>query len=334
LNEKMKQKDQTATELRNLLKSLKHNTERPDKYAEDGDALVKTRFPDFHLNVIPSGCTSGNGSPVVIEDDSDDEPEFVEARKEAYRGKVDKDVAVFLRLAEQMSPESLIFLLQGQARAQNLNQEYLEECKKRHDTILEDSDNSVDRSSSSNKKEDQRGRSLANKKAKHFRFAEVTNNEARTVVYELEPMKEESKRDLWWQEDEVYEIRQNAIYTVKFFRRYCEDYIGSIEKIFEAKSTTEPEIQRLIKKLSIYSFTRGLEGHIVPLFANRRSLYRRSVIEWQREIEDEFGKDYDRCSEALAEASIVHTHFCSEFAATLGQIDHVEALKASMSQWH
>jgi len=273
----MKEKKQTATALRNLLNSIKPNATSPErqekskkkKYPEqDEDNLVSTRYPDFHLDTL----RPAENSPVVIEfgddDDSDDDKELVEIQKQEYRGKVDKDVAVFVKLAEKMSLESLIFLLQGQARAQNLPQEYLEEYKKRHETIISEdtaSDNSVDTTSSKDKQQELRR--PAAPKPKHFRFAEVTNNEVRTVVYEVESINQ-YKADLWWQDEEMQEIRQNAIDTVVFFQRHRRDYIDSIERIFDAESTNRPDILPLVKKLSEDSFTRGLESHIVALFFN------------------------------------------------------------------
>ena len=106
--------------------------------------MVQTPFPDLAADEV---------STEVSDVDSDDE-EAIAERQQQYQTKVDQDVAVFLKLTEKMSLESLLHLMEGQARTQNLD--YIQKYKKGgNDTDTDsDSDDSDDESESENEEEE------------------------------------------------------------------------------------------------------------------------------------------------------------------------------------
>ena len=108
---------------------------------EELDDMVQTPFPDL---------TTDEGSTVVSDVDSDDEEAIAERQKQ-YQTKVDQDVAVFLKLTEQMSLESLLHLMEGQARTQNLD--YIQKYK--HTAEDSDSDSSTDSDDSDDEEDDE-----------------------------------------------------------------------------------------------------------------------------------------------------------------------------------
>jgi hypothetical protein len=319
-------------------KRLQHN----DELDQLGN-LVQTPFPDFHA----PGPGSDSDITEVSEVDSDDE-EAIVARQKRYESKADEDVAVFLKLAEQMSLESLLHILEGQARTQNL--QYLQKYMKTENEA-DSSDSESDSDDEEDEDEDESSvgggeggeeeeeddedpppKPLPKKaiaKTKQFRFAEVTNNQVRAIVYEVEPLKE-FKGDLWWQEDEIRVIRKTAIETVRFYVRHRKDFIASVEQVFGAEKQQD-ESPRHVKKLADEAFVRGLEGHIVPVFATRRSHFRSTIVTLQADFVDK--QDYGLCSKTLGDASVGGSQLAAKFALRMAQIDYLEALKSNMSRW-
>ena len=185
-------------------------------------------FPDF------------NGTDYSSADDgSSCEVELAAARKE------DQDVAVFMAIAEMLSMESLLHLLQGQAHAAL-----------------------ADIAGDGYKPTRKETRSKAPVK-KRFRFAK--DKRRRGVfceIFEIESIKE---MDLWWSDDESDEMRRRAVRTVKQTRQSTPEFTSSVETIVRAplvenKSRrhthqVETAMKYLIGMSFIVLLCNGLQSH-------------------------------------------------------------------------
>lgn len=280
------------------------------------DYLKKTHFPDF--DSVPETELS---SQEASDDDSDyDVDECVRSelsytdKLAKYKTKEDQDVAVFLALADRMSMESLLHLLQGHVRAENLDVAQYADIAK-----LE----------GSRRKASQIHQKLITPKAKHFRWAEVTNGRVRETVKEVENLK--SMKSLWWKPTEMRNIQQELVETVQFFRRYRHDYIESVEVVAQ-KSAQLPEhvVEGHMKNLTKDCYTRGLEAHIVKLLSENRKKTVKAVLEEQSECTKD---DYEVKSHCLREQSLAYSKLSTTFASKMGKCDEIIALKANLSSW-
>ena len=133
-----------------------------------------------------------------------------------------------------------------------------------------------------------------------------------------------------------------AIEAVRFYSRHRGDFVSSCERVYLSE-TREAEDSADVRRLAEECYVRGLEGHIVPIFQSHRSNLRKTVVGLQRGfaaarrlgLDDAEGRavDDDRVWEALSECSMINSRRASKFAARMAQIDHLEALKSSMSRW-
>jgi len=284
---------------------------RPHKLIKFEDDLATTRFPRFD---IPE---------TELTEISSDE-ESVNEREEQYRTKEDEDVAVFLDLAERMSLKSLLHLLQGSARAQNLPPE----CLHQYDTIAKVQNDSI------LKKNQEAGvteKPLA--LPKKFRWAEVSHNEVRTVVHEIESIKR--FKNLWWKHEEMTSIRLDVAIAVRHFRKHRPEYINSVQVVAkEVPQSPEAEavVEQHMKRLTEDSYARGLESHIVKLLSDNRSAVVNAVLEEQDECRASCD-DFETTMHCLREQSLAYSQLSTRFAVKMGQCDQIDALKASMSRW-
>ena len=264
-----------------------------------------------HHHRYDDGCASvalfGDDEDITDITDIDSEDEFaVAAQKEKY-SKCDQDVAVFLQVAERMSLESLIFLLQGQAQAAQQSHFAITPFQQR-------------------KAEQQEHPLDLPHKVKKFRFAEVgPNRQVREVIHEIQSIKHHD--ELWWQDEEMRSFRTEAIKIVKFYSKNCQDYVSAVEDTFVAENSNR--VRKQIKKLCNESYVRGFEAHIVTLLTDRRDLYSQAILALAEELHN---KDYDTSSKIIGDACKTHSKLAREFALRLAQIDHVEALKANLSK--
>jgi hypothetical protein len=207
-------------------------------------------------------------------------------------------------------------------------------------------------------------------KKKCFRWAEVTNDKVRTVVHQIESFK--SCADLWWQPQEMHNIRADLIETVKFYRKRRPTYIQSVEIVArhaselansnpgapdESSSPPGPVVQPespVTNKEAVaasfnhqqqvledhmkslmsaeHSYARGLETHIVKMLSDHRKSTVSAVLEEQRECKI-CNDDYDTTTHCLREQSIAYSNMSAKFAYAMARCDQIDALKASMSAW-
>jgi hypothetical protein len=286
------------------------STARSASIAFEPEALAKTEFPAF--DHVPDGENS--------EDDSDSD-DLEKSRKSEltyemlaakYETKEDQDVAVFLALADRMSMSSLLHILQGHVRSENLDIHQYSDIAN-----LEKS------------KRERRPSQQAAPKPKMFRWAEVTDGKVRVAVHEVECLK--AMKNLWWKASEMRTIQMELVETVQFFRRYRHDYIESVEVIAQ-RSDKLPEqiVETHMKNLTKDTYTRGLEAHIVKLLSANRKKTVNAVMEEQHECAAD---EYDIKSRCLREQSLAYSKLSRTFAQKMGQCDEIIALKANLSAW-
>lgn len=250
----------------------------------------KVAFPKFDLNEY-------------VSDDLNSDDDASMASK--YQTKEDQDVAVFMAIAERLSMDSLLHLLQGHVRAVvNVMQEPVAARQV-----------------------------VTSMVKKRFRWAEENNSDIYCQVFEVESVKEEEA--LWWSDDEMGKMRNKAIEAVKHFRKHKMKYSQAIEIIAtdpveEDSKKQKQKVESSMKILIKESYARGLETHIVPLLGQLRSESVGAVLDEQDKFVE---SSYEEASEAIAAVSSAYSQLSRMFAEKMGACDHVEALKAALAKW-
>jgi hypothetical protein len=269
--------------------------------------VLKTMYPQFDTD-------SGVPDAAELSESSDDDS----VKQDKYRTKEDIDVAVFVALAKQLPLKSLLHLLQGHARAKNLGNFQAQDTS---------SEFSICTPSSAK-------RSKPIPKIKKFRFAEVSGDKVRTVVHEVSSYKD--IKSLWCTEDEMLEIRKDAIQTVQYFRKHRGEYCKSIEIVAQGHQDGSKLAQSVVedhmKKLTEDSVARGLESHIVSLLSSRRRETVHAVLQEQAECKN-CNDSYDVSCQCLREQSLAYSEMSRNFACKIAECDQIDALKASLSTW-
>jgi len=312
--------------------------------------LIDTSFPRFEFDKTNHYKPRGGEYDDLSLAESDEAEEATISRKvQQFQTKQDQDVAVFMQIAAKMDLSSLIFILQGHAKAQNLpvSVQTRAAAKLIHGGKEHDDDDNDDDDGNKNKKK------------KQFRFATVNNGMVKCVYHVVPSVKDCT--DMWWTDAEMKQIRSAAIQDVKYYRKYRADYKQTIEILANDTTTTTSSkgdaaaaasggcgdsggddtkgggrifssqtIQNHLKKLMEDSYARGLEVHIVNLLSDLRRETVRAVLEEQAECRM-CGDSLDVTMESLREQSLAYTCQSRNFALKLGQCDQVEALKASLA---
>lgn len=278
----------------------------------DLELLARTHFPDFEFESVPDG---------ELTESSDDES-TLRKKEEEYKTKEDQDVAVFMDLAKRLTMKSLLHLLQGHVRANNPPIDYI----RRYNDALESSGRN-ETSASNQLQGVVKTKPLA--KQKKFRWAEVTDEKVRAVIYEVESIKEH--KALWWTPKEMQAIRAELIDVVHFFRKRRPEYIQSIE-IVARHQEDESVIDEHMKHLAADSFPRGLETHIVKMLSDHRRSTIRAVLDEQKECRY-CNDNAETTMHCIREQSLAYSQLSTRFAASLAKCDEIDALKASMSRW-
>jgi hypothetical protein len=275
--------------------------------------IRKTLFPRFddEEDSVTAELTSSDS-----ESGSDQDSE----RRAKYATKEDEDVAVFLRLAEQMSIHSLLFLLQNHARQMNLPEECLQQ--------------SLRRGREAGSAKGQLPASPKSMRQKKFRFAEICNGRhVRAETHEVPVVDSFVKPALWWTEEEMREIRRESARTVRYFRKHKLSFAESCMVLAESAGDDAEDdvvVEHHMKKLTNDSFARGLEAHIVSPLGKKRKHVVKAVLEEQA---DSAGDEYGEISERLREASLHASSQSRTFALKMGECDQIDALKAAMAKW-
>ena len=276
--------------------------------------LARTHFPDFDVDTIPDA---------ELTDTSDDESTIRE-KEEKYRTKEDQDVAVFMDLVQRMSIKSLLHLLQGHVRTLNLPLSYMQQYNAALSTKVET--NSGENQSVSSTETEARKKT----RQKQFRWAEVTNQQVRVVVHEIDSFKA-YKDELWWKPEEIQAIRADLLETVQFFRKHRPNYIQSIETIARA-TESQSVIEDHMKCVTNDSYARGLEAHIVRMLSDHRKSTVRAVIEEQNECRM-CDDDAETTRHCLREQSVAYSQLSTKFALNMAKCDQIDACKATMARW-
>lgn len=285
----------------------------PDAPRVDLKFLARTHFPEFDLESIPDGETT----------ESSDDESITQKKAELYRTKEDQDVAVFMELVKRMNIKSLLHLLQGHVRTQNLPPSYVREYTQALSTKKDDKESTSEDAENAIQKKPL-------EKKKHFRWAEVRDEKVRAVVHEIESIKE--YKFLWWTPEEMHAIRTELIDIVQFFKKRRPNYILSVEVV--AKQTeSQSVIEENMKKLTEDSFPRGLETHIVKLLSDHRRNTIQAVLEEQKECR-ECNDNAETTMHCLHEQSLAYSRMSAKFAACMAKCDEIDALKANMSRWY
>ena len=279
------------------------------------DDLVRTPFPEFDMEHT---VAEGGDMPTTVSDDETDDESAIAAKEKKYSTKEDQDVAVFLALTKQMSLKSLLHLLQGQARAQNLSSTYLHQ----YEAMAVAAEHQATPPSKP-----------LTKKAKQFRFAEVRDHQVRVVVHEVDSYKEQ--KDLWWSSEEMTAIRSEVVKAVRFFRKHRPEYIHAVQMVAQSHEEDGEQCKELeehMRLLTEDSYARGLETHIVSLFGDNRKAAIEAVLQEQSECHS-CGDDEELTRHCLREQQQAYSQMSMRFASKMGQCDQIDALKASMSRW-
>lgn len=279
--------------------------------------LTKTAFPTFKFDTSNKFVPSPELDDSSLAESTEAEEKKVKKRFEQFSSKEDQDVAVFMSVAAKMDVSSLIFILQGHAKAMNLPAQAQAKAAAKISGTGGGAGDGEERPK------------------KKFRFA-VANNDMVKCVYHVIPSVKDCA-DMWWTDAEMKQIRGAAIQDVKYYRKYRADYKQTIEILANSgvqEGVFSPQtVESHLKKLLEDSYARGLEVHIVNLLSDLRRETVRAVLEEQAECRM-CGDSHDITSESLREQSLAYTVQSRTFALKLAQCDQVEALKASLaSRW-
>jgi len=283
-------------------------TENPSGIAFELEYLERDAFPEFNdVPEMPMDSEEGH------EDGKQNDLNYQMLAKK-YEAKGNQDVAVFLALVDRMSISSLLHVLQGHIRSNNMDiQQYAEIAKQ------QESRNSLMKKQAT----------FAIPRPKKCRFAEVTDGQVRANIKEVECLK--TMKSLWWKASEMRTITLELVETVQFFRRYRYDYIESVEVIAQKADKLPAEVvEKHLKNLTKDNYTRGLEAHIVKLLSENRKTTVRAVMAKQIECKDD---EYDVRANQLREQSLLNSRLSTRFAEKMGQCDEIIALEASLSSW-
>ena len=262
------------------------------------------KFPEFDLADLIRGDTDDDVS--------------LQSNSSKYQTKEDEDVAVFMKIAERLNFEQLTHLLQGRSHSE-LNLPPFPPA--RSPVSKTSSTNSTSTSTAP-------GTPIL-KRVKKFRFALIAGDKhVRSVVHEIQSNKR--MHHLWWSDEEMLQIRRQAIDTVRHFRNHRPSFIQAVETV--ASSNDHALVEASMKQLTRDSFARGLETHIVSFLSQARTETVKAVLEEQRECRM-CNDSYEVTCASLRGQSLAYSQASNTFATRMAGCDQVEALKATLSQW-
>jgi hypothetical protein len=308
---------------------------------------TKTVYPDFGIPDLDASDASTSSSNSCAEEDGDVSSPSGDVNviaPDELSTKPDRDVEVFMALAQRMSLQSLVHILQGHVREQQPREwralvAAASVASESNTTPKAKRDASTMSSCFRTTSVDGCAQLKSPRpKKKAFRFAELRGGMVRQVVHEIEDWKH--VRELWWTEQEMMDMRMRAIATVKHYRKYRPGFMAAVETILKLSSPSDPSgsamsnaVEQAMKQLcEDSSLTRGLETHICLSLSRARSATIQAVLDEQEECRS--CKDsVEITMEALRGQSIAYSRASRHFAHKLGEADHVEALKATLSSW-
>jgi GAF domain-containing protein len=284
--------------------------------------LVRTHFPEFEVN----DAGDNDLSAASLGSENDDDREF----------------AVFLETSKHMSLESLLSLLQSQARADNLAPESFQPYGDKtfakplvkHMSLenlasllqsQERAQNLAPESFQPYVALPEHDETLAKPLVKRFRFQECgENGQVSTQVNIVDSWKH--MEELWWSPEELQATKTEAFNTAQHFRTHRPDYIQCVQIVAKGAGS-QTEIEDAMRLLMKESNARGLESLIVNLLRDARKIAVKAVLLEQDKCND----NLEMQSQRLRESSMLYTHISMRFAEKMGQCDQIDALKASTS---
>lgn len=278
--------------------------------------LAKTSFPAFrfdnHNRFLGSSSPELDDTSCSDQENDDDSTVKKRFEQQHFKSKEEQDVAVFMNIANRMDLQSLIFILQGHAKAMNLPAAAQQQA-----------------AAKISNKQHHRSKSKTPKK---FCFAMNAKNNVRCVVHVVPSVKD--YRDMWWTDDEMKQIRLAAIQDVKYYRKYRADFAQSVAILASSSRNdtllTNATIEVHMKKMMDDSCARGLEVHIVDLLSDVRQATVQAVLTEQDECRACNDSD-EITADCLRQQSLAYTVQSTTFAKKIAQCDQIEALKASLS---
>lgn len=240
-------------------------------------------------------------------DDGTENTQFRELERQ-YNTKEDADVAVFLKIVEQMPLKSLLHLLQGHVRSSNQEQYTKTYTELRKSLSISPS------------------KSLTKKK---FRWADSSDKSVILEVHEVDPLKEE--KQLWFDDAELMDIRRGLIRQIRFLMKHHRERLEILDHIV-AGQQPEPVIEQHMKNLTKHSIGRGLEGHMSKLVPQHRAKHSKGIIAAQTACRN-MANTYDQTCEILREQALQNSETLKTFAKRMAKCDEIEALTANLSHW-
>jgi len=145
---------------------------------------------------------------------------------------------------------------------------------------------------------------------------------------------EELKAELWWNSEEMAQIRQECMDVVKDYLDDTE-YMEAVTKLFMAykKSVTEEEIENALEKVGKRRLVRGLEMHIVPRGGLLCEKHRRIVL---TNVESATVDGLSNTGEGwylIRKESMKASRPCRQYAQKMAEHDAMEAIEATISSW-
>jgi len=269
--------------------------------------------PDLCQASIASGSTRSNASAVC----------FTGLIMSRGKQKIDQDVDVFKGIAATLRPKALFHLLRGAELASA--DEFIPEQNKDGDTDV----------------------SKCCPGRHRVRFEPDLNNQNGFVKCYIKKIPKITDPSLWWQREDLQNIRSNVGTVVETYRRYHKDYEIAIVQLLDYYSYSTRKDSRTnshnssatidsgnTKKKLLTEFrqalakndvARGLEMHII------RALEKRN--------QDHFDSVYWACHEnstddrAIRQACLVHSKVSHRMAHLFAKSDTKEALACVFTSW-
>lgn len=145
---------------------------------------------------------------------------------------------------------------------------------------------------------------------------------------------EELKSQLWWNSEEMAQIRQDCMELVKDFLDDTE-YMEAITKLFTAykKSVTEEDVEKALEKVSQRRVVRGLEMHIVPRGGLLCEKHRRIVLTNVASTTVDGLSNTGEGWVLIRKESMKASRPCRQYAQKMAEHDAMEAIEATISSW-
>lgn len=246
------------------------------------------RLLDNDITATPSSPGTRSGPPSACESSVSSDDQTPPAKS----SKTFQDVTVFREIAARMPPKSLLHLLQGMHSTDDF-------CGKLPSIV-------------------QHGPTEG-----RVQFQENEDGGIKCTVFMIPRI---SDPKLWWQSDEIRNIRTGCAALADHYRQYQKDYINAIHELMDSDCTSSQSITQAMKCIMNKSICRGLESHIVAECRHNCKLHRRRVLEAQEEVDDCSDDDTEIEWDMIRQASCEESRSSAMLAYKLAQYDALQVL--------